>query len=453
MSFTPSLLHRALLFVGLALSIAYSPVAWGKKCPNLAILLDRSGSMLWRLQDNNFPQGSEKSRWDIATAALNAVLTQYDGYLPIGFGAFPVQNECGTSGFIVPPAYSTRAMITPQLSTLKPPNTMFGTPTCEAVNSLRAEASFADASRAQYILLITDGEPFCTSMCGASDHVTGAVNAITAAYNQNPSVHTFVVGFGGSLSQVFKDNLNRMAAAGGEKNPDRSLGYDYYLADSEQALLAQIQKIIQTITGSGDAGNNTVLCDDTCYSNPCPKAGDICLQGACKPNPCTGVVCAPDEYCFTDGTTAQCKATCSTFCGPGERCIKGLCAFDSCEQSCPSTTTCNSATRQCEIDTSCRSVVCKRTQGCFAGKCRDDVCQFITCPANMQCVPFEGTCEVPEGSRPSGATVGGCSCDVATTRSHSAAFGPPLALALIWLAQRLRRRSRGPIRLQIHGRS
>ncbi len=441
MSFHAPLFRRALLVLGLALLLLHSPDATAKKCPNLAILLDRSGSMLWRLQDNMFPQASEKSRWDMATAALNAVLTQYDGYLPIGLGAFPLQTQCGTSGFIIPPAYNTRSMISGQLSTLKPPDTMLGTPTCEAINALRTEASFQDASRSQYILLITDGEPFCMTTCGASDFVSGAVNAITAAYNQTPSVHTFVVGFGGSLSATFKDNLNRMAAAGGEKNPDRSLGYDYYLADSEQALLAQIQKIIQTITGSGDAGNSPVLCDDTCYSNPCPQAGNICVQASCKPNPCTGVVCAPGEYCFTDGSTAQCKPTCTEFCGPGERCIKGLCAPDGCDQSCPPRTTCNAATRQCQSDDSCLNVVCKNSQGCFAGKCRDDVCQFITCPAGLQCVPFEGTCELPEGSRQSGAKVGGCSCDVSTSASHRAATLPPLLLLVAWLGLQLRRRA------------
>lgn len=449
MSSTALLLHRALLFIGLSFVVLNSQPAWAKKCPNLAILLDRSGSMLWRLQDNMFPQTGEKSRWDIATTALNAVLTQYDGYLPIGIGAFPVQTQCGTGGFIVPPQYNTRSQITGQLSTLKPPDTMLGTPTCEAINALRAESSFGDASRAQYILLITDGEPFCMTTCGASDFVSGAVNAITAAYNQTPSVHTFVVGFGGSLSAAFKDNLNRMAAAGGEKNPDRTLGYDYYLADSEQALLSQIQKIIQTITGNGDAGTSTILCDDTCYSNPCPKTGDICVAANCKPNPCTGVVCAPNEYCFTDGTTAQCKPTCTNFCGPGERCIKGLCAPDGCDQSCPPRTQCNAATRQCQSDDRCLSVVCKNSQGCFGGTCRDDVCQFITCPAGLQCVPFEGTCELPEDARQTGTKVGGCSCDVATAHSHRAAVVSPIALLMVWLGLQLRRRSRQ----RFHGQS
>ena len=119
---------------------------------------------------------------------------------------------------------------------------MLGTPTCTAVNALRADASFQEASRAQYILLITDGEPFCSDKCGASDHIIGAVNSIKAAFQQTPSVHTFVVGFGGNLSATFKDNLNQMAVAGGEVNPDRTLGYDYYAADSEQALLSQIQR-------------------------------------------------------------------------------------------------------------------------------------------------------------------------------------------------------------------
>jgi hypothetical protein len=429
MSLRTSLFTRALLC--LALLVLFDGAAWAKKCPNLAILLDRSGSMLWRLQDNQLPQAGERSRWDIATSALNAVLSQYDGYLPIGFAAFPVLSQCGTSGFIIPSAYNTKAAISPQLGTLKPPDTMLGTPTCTAVNALRADTSFADASRAQYILLITDGEPFCSDKCGASDHIIGAVNSITAAYKQTPSVHTFVVGFGGNLSATFKDNLNQMAVAGGEVNPDRTLGYDYYAADSEQALLSQIQKIIQTIAGSGDAGSSTILCDDTCYSNPCPKSGDICVASNCKANPCTGVMCGEGEYCYTDGTTAQCLKTCTEFCPGGERCIKGQCTPDACGQSCPP---------KCQNDDSCLSTVCKNTQGCFAGKCRDDVCQYITCPAGLQCVPFEGTCELDELSRQSGAKVGGCACDIATPHSHRAAIVAPLLLFFAWLLLFRRRR-------------
>lgn len=437
---TPVLAQALLALTLASLTALYPGEAGAKKCPNLAILLDRSGSMLWRLQDNQFPQAGEKSRWDIATSALNAVLTQYDGYLPIGFAAFPVQTQCGISGVIIPSAYNTKAAISSQLGTLKPPDTMLGTPTCTAVNALRADTSFQEASRAQYILLITDGEPFCSDKCGASDHIIGAVNSIKAAFQQTPSVHTFVVGFGGNLSAAFKDNLNQMAVAGGEVNPDRTLGYDYYAADSEQALLSQIQKIIQTIAGNGDAGSSTILCDDTCYSNPCPKTADICVASNCKANPCTGVMCGEGEYCYTDGTSAQCLKTCTEFCPSGERCIKGQCTPDACGQSCPPKTKCSPTTQQCQSDDSCLNVICKNTQGCFAGKCRDDVCQYITCPTGLSCVPFEGTCELDELSRQSGAKVGGCSCDIATPHSHRAAFFAPLLLALTWLALARRRR-------------
>ena len=81
---------------------------------------------------------------------------------------------------------------------------------------------------------------------------------------------------------TLKANLDRMAQAGGEPNPDAA--YDYYPADSQQALLTQLQRIITTITGGGDVGSTT-LCDDTCYSLGCPNPGEVCAGATCKPNP------------------------------------------------------------------------------------------------------------------------------------------------------------------------
>lgn len=42
----------------------------------------------------------------------------------------------------------------------------------------------------------------------------------------------------------------------------------------------------------------------------------------------------------------------------------------------------------------------KNRQGCFGGVCKDDPCYFITCPDQLECVAFEGTCQ-PEGGLPS----------------------------------------------------
>lgn len=434
---------------GLALTLglfAAGP-APAAKCPNLGILLDRSGSMLYRIQDNTFASGAELSRWDIAQNAVTALLNQYDGLLPIGFAVFPTDSVCTTGGFVVDPAYNTKTNITGRLAGYKPPDINPDTPTCSAIESLRGANSYKDSSRAQYILLVTDGDPYCrNTICGGGSLVDKTVAAITAARNQTPSVHTFVVGFGGNLPATLKANLDRMAQAGGEPNPDAA--YDYYPADSQQALLTQLQRIITTITGGGDVGSTT-LCDDSCYTLGCPNPGEVCAGATCKKNPCSGVTCSDGQYCYTDGSdsSATCVAPCLQSCGTGSRCVLGACQASPCATACAANTRCDSATGECQTDPACSGVLCRGTRGCSGGACKDDPCSFIRCPAGLECVPFEGTCQPPggpQGLSPDGSLSTGCACDVTGTRSHHAAAAAPLLFLVATGLAGLRARRRRP---------
>ncbi len=438
------------LAMGLALGLGLLPAgpAQGAKCPNLGILLDRSGSMLYRIADNTFATGTELSRWDIAANAVTALLNQYDGLLPIGFAVFPTDSVCGTGGFVVDPAYNTKANITGRLAGYKPPSIDPDTPTCSAIDTLRSASAYQDPSRSQYILLVTDGDPYCrNTICGGGAIIDKTVAAIAAAKSQTPSVHTFVVGFGGNLPAGLKANLDRMAQAGGEPNPDAA--YDYYPADSQQALLTQLQRIITTITGGGDVGSTT-LCDDSCYSLGCPNPGEICAQATCKPNPCSGVTCPDGQYCYTDGSAAgtSCVAPCRQSCATGSRCVRGVCQPSPCATACSAGARCDAASGECQTDPACSAVLCRGTRGCIGGACQDDPCAYLRCPSGLECVPFEGTCQPPggpQGMAPDGALQTGCACDVTGTRSHQVAAVAPLlfllASGLAGLRARRRRRA------------
>jgi hypothetical protein len=268
------------------------------------------------------------------------------------------------------------------------------------------------------------------------------VTAINAARNQSPSVKTFVVGFGGSLPQSLKDNLNTFAVAGGQPNPDA--GIDYYPADNEQTLVASLDAILKTVTSGGDAGGGgSALCDDSCYSNQCPNSSDICAQGTCKANPCQGLSCPAGQYCYTDGSNARCVNTCVTPCDAGQRCILGECKADPCGQLCSANAKCDSVTAQCATDPTCTGVLCKNRQGCFGGACKDDPCFYITCPDSLECVPFEGTCQpvggLPQNPGAGGTLSTGCSCDMGHTHSHQAALlVPGLLLAGLMITRRRR---------------
>lgn len=451
--------------IALCLSLAVFSVmpkaASATKCPNLAIVLDRSGSM------NEDPSGKSgvPTKFDIAKSVLTTILKEYNNILPIGFVMFAEPDGCKVmNGFDVPPAYNTQAAI---LSVLAPATAATDTPTCEAINAVAATASMKDATRGQYILLITDGSPTCSN-CSGSSPVDGTTKAIRGAFLQSPSIKTFVVGFG-ALPTSDQQSMNSFADAGGvpysDPNPDPNLRIKFYAADSKESLLAALKSILGSITSDG-AGNQ---CDETCYrESPC-TGGQICvsLPGGmpmCKPNPCVGVTCNPGQYCYTDGLSAGvCVSPCVKSCPSGQRCIRGTCQPDACERNCGDGLLCDAQSKQCQADALCASKICHPGQGCFAGVCKDDPCGYITCPNDLLCVPFEGTClgyglnppmppsESRDGGSQDGSGVGsegdnggsqatGCSCDVTDTRSRNMALLSPLLFLLAVLVWRRRRR-------------
>jgi hypothetical protein len=440
-------MSRVALLVRLGFALAaLFPAAWpalahAGTCPNLAIIVDRSGSMLDNVA-GTAPMAGELSRWQIAKNAITTLVTQYDGKLPMGISFFPkAASSCATSGFAVNPGYGTKASILQALDNPQvTPVAAALTPTCGAIDAIAADPSMKDASRGQYILLVTDGAPRCQSTAGCTCDACNSLGAVYAAIEsvrlanmQSPSIHTFVVGFGGNLGAAEKLNLNDMAKEGGEANPDPA--FDYYPAESEAALAMQLDRIIRTITGAGDAGPNAVLCDDSCYTKGCPT-GQICVQAVCQGNPCAGKTCGAGEYCYSDGTTASCVGTCTATCGAGSRCVRGECVADPCGTPCASGRKCDQTTKQCQLDPACSSVICKAAQACQAGKCIDDPCQYTSCPSGFACVQFEGTC-LPVGD---GAIARGCSCELQGGQHHSHWAALLAPLLLLWAAHRSRRR-------------
>src|SRR5438270_1744088 len=80
-----------LVVAGLAL-LGAAPPAQAGKCPNLVIILDKSGSMDESPSGGTAPPGGRK--WDLAGLAIKELLKSYDGQLPIVLSLF-----AGDSGF------------------------------------------------------------------------------------------------------------------------------------------------------------------------------------------------------------------------------------------------------------------------------------------------------------------------------------------------------------------
>ncbi|MFO0573383.1 MAG: vWA domain-containing protein [Polyangia bacterium] len=402
----------AVLAVLLPLLVAVP--ARAASCPNVGIILDRSSSM------NLAPDGSgataqNPSRWSVAVEAVNNIVATNDGKFPMGLVLFPKQGTamCETrTGFDIPIGYGKKADIVNTLAVVSPGG---DTPTAGAIRGALADPALSVPTRQQYLILITDGQPCCAVGCSDYDvQKFEAVKAVEEAYARNPSVRTFVVGFG-QLNPQFTAALNEMADAGGK--PAATTGtIRFYRADSAASLNAALDSIIKVvIAGGGDIGGSVTVCDDSCYSTGCPATppGQICAGGRCQSNPCDGTSCAFGQYCYTDGTSASCASPCWQSCPAGQRCVRGSCTASKCSEPCPSGTACDEAAGFCRTDTRCNGVACKPGQGCRAGVCVDDPCSFVRCPADTTCIALEGTCQPNPGAQPPVEAVNsGCSCDL-----------------------------------------
>jgi MYXO-CTERM domain-containing protein len=434
-------LIRSTLTVGIlalltGISVAPTQAA---KCPNVHIVLDRSGSM-----SSTLPGG--KTRWDVAKTAVTAVLDKYDGTFPIGMSIFP--NTGCDAQLVTEPKYRSKMAITMAIGAQGPGGS---TPSASAMQSVSMLKALRDPSREQYVILITDGGPGC----GAIDTCDGTVNQIDQLLKATPKVTTFVVGFGGGLASDESACLTRMAVAGGKPT---MTAQKYYKADSADELNTALSEIIKVVSGGGDVGMGGV-CDDTCYSNGCQTPGDICVGGDCKAHPCAGVVCPKDSYCYTDGSSAGvCVKACTKQCPRGTRCNMGSCANDPCPNACPAGTVCDANAKRCVTDPLCSTPMppdqaCKGTSACRAGKCVDDPCRFISCPSGTRCIPWEGTCDwVPAapvddpdagvpGEEDDGTGIRRTGCSTIPGGAGTASFGVAAAYLLALTALRRRRRS------------
>lgn len=105
--------------------------------------------------------------------------------------------------------------------------------------------------RDNYVLLVTDGEPYCGGSLAAST-VLGPLDALRAL---NPTIETFVVGFDFSTPS---DNLNCFAQHGGhprvdqcpsitDGNCDAQAAACYYEASDTQSLVDAFNEILGTV--------------------------------------------------------------------------------------------------------------------------------------------------------------------------------------------------------------
>ena len=196
--------------------------------PNMLIVLDRSGSM-----NDNIGGGT---KWEIAQQAISTLVATHGDSVRFGLMLYPGTNQsgsqgadCGPGAVFIDPAPATASAIDSFLAGAG--TTGFGTPTAEALDILPGYAGLEDTSRANYVLLITDGQSTCDD----------PVPSVTALRNEVPEIKTFVVGFG---SGVDPNELNDMATAGGTAKAQTPY---YYQADDASSLDAAFASIAGSV--------------------------------------------------------------------------------------------------------------------------------------------------------------------------------------------------------------
>ena len=191
--------------------------------PNVLIVLDRSDSM-----DGS---GGGDTKWNIARDALNQILDDHGNTVRFGLDMFASNDGCAAGEINVDVGAGTSSAIS---SAFMGTNAESGTPIYSTMNALRNYGGLKDRNHPNYVLLITDGEESC-------DAWNDPATPVQQLRTQNPSVKTFVVGFGNGVSAA---QLNDMATKGGTARPGSP---KYYQANNATELSNALSTILGTV--------------------------------------------------------------------------------------------------------------------------------------------------------------------------------------------------------------
>ncbi len=183
----------------LAFLVVSTGVARADECANVLVVFDRSDSM------DRFVPDEDRSRWDIAVPAVEALVERYTENVKFGLMLFPggTLDTCGvacTPGFVaVEVGPGTAADIA---SALDATTRCAGTPIGMTMEQIPQMTSLREEGKRNFVLLVTDGSETCD---------TDAAVVAGQLARQSPEVRTFVIGFG---DQVDAAELDEIAEAG-----------------------------------------------------------------------------------------------------------------------------------------------------------------------------------------------------------------------------------------------
>jgi von Willebrand factor type A domain len=207
-------------------------ISFNQSAPNVLLVLDQSGSM-----QDAIP-GTTSTKWDTAKTAIFALLTAYQGKVRWGLAVFPSlaagAGACDPGQLEVPFGDDRTAAITNLLTPITSDKIGGSTPTESTLQNMQMTGGLSDATRNNYILLLTDGLP----TCGEDGKVTPVVAAL---YAQTPSVRTYVIGLGADTDSN-PMQLDDWADAGHTARPSPA-PHKYYQANNVSDLQSAFTEI------------------------------------------------------------------------------------------------------------------------------------------------------------------------------------------------------------------
>jgi hypothetical protein len=383
--------------VALLAVLAAGRVAAADDCayPRMLVVLDKSSSMLRTL-------ASGQSIWQAARSALEQVLQAHQDAIHFGLMVFPMPNQCGPGQVVVDVGLNPAATFSPYLADA-PPTTGNYTPLKQTLDAVATYQPLqADPTRESYVLLITDGEQWCSE---ADSGVYDRTVAPRVSTLRSLGIKTYVIGLSASVNRCM---LGDMAVRGGTAlpgcdwdhtvngcQPDRAVRC-YYQADDPATLNAALTEIARQVSAEVCDGVDND-CDGQVdgmargCATRCEAGQEVCLGGvwgACDARIPSAEVCdGVDNDC--DGTTDGMTRTCQTLCGDGvETCVRGT--WGGCTAPQPGVETCDNL-----IDEDCDGQTDEDCGDCVNGDTRPCGRDEGACQSGIQtCIDHAwGPCE------------------------------------------------------------
>jgi hypothetical protein len=209
--------------------------------PNLLIVADTSGSMGYPTCD-----ACTRTKLEDLKDAVYALLNQGEGEIRFGWMNYPdmsgfLPEGCEPGVVSVGISDNSANDIRGVLAVLGAEG---GTPTGGTLQAANNYQPLHDATRQNFVMLVTDGVPTCPNGDGSSENEADnqlALQAVRALHSA--SIDTFVIGLGTSIADTNPGLLSQMATEGGRP---RSGNPKYYQANS----VSELEAIFQEIGGS-----------------------------------------------------------------------------------------------------------------------------------------------------------------------------------------------------------